>query len=56
MIYGGTQHNNLGVARPDVDEETSLEVQTQDAAYHYIKCNDKTMEQDTLGQKTFLCM
>ena len=34
------QHNILGIARPHVDEESSLEVKTQDAAYHYIKCND----------------
>jgi hypothetical protein len=34
------EHKILGVARPHVDEESSLEVQTQDAVYHFIKCND----------------
>ncbi len=34
------QHNILGVDPPHVDDETSLEVQIQEAAYHYMKNND----------------
>lgn len=34
------QHNILGVDPPHVDDETSLEVQIEEAAYHYIKNND----------------
>jgi len=36
-----SEHDLLGIDTPRVDDLSSIEIQTRDAVYHYIKSNDQ---------------